>query len=383
MSEDARPLVVHVLHHLVMGGMENGLVNLVNRLPESQFRHAIVCVEDHSEFAERIERDDVEVIDMHRSRIGARALRRDLRALFTRLRPAIVHSRAQSGLDALLPAALARVPARIHSEHGRDVDDLYGTRFKPRLLRFLHAPLVSHYIAVSEELRQYLIKRVHVRASKVTRVCNGVDVARFSPAEARPAGPMPRDLAPAGTVVFGTVGRAQAVKDQQTLLHAFARASERSAAFAARARLCVVGDGPKLEDLRALAASLGIEARSWLPGAERDVPNVLRGMDVFVLPSLAEGISNTLLEAMASGLPLLATAVGGNAELVADGATGTLYSPADADLLAGHLEAYFEDEERRARESRAARTAAVERFSIDAMLGAYADIYQRFGAQAV
>ena len=115
--------IVHVIHHLHTGGLENGLVNLINHLPRDRFRHAVVCVEDFSDFKQRIERDDVEVYAMHRSRIGVWRLRWRLLKLLSELKPDIVHSRNMSGLDALLPARSLGIKT-IHSEHGYDVDDV-------------------------------------------------------------------------------------------------------------------------------------------------------------------------------------------------------------------------------------------------------------------
>lgn len=123
---DCKPLfVVHVIHHLVIGGMENGLVNLINHLPRERFRHAVICIEDFSDFRQRIERDDVEVYAMHRSKIGIWRLRWRLWRLLSQLKPDVVHTRNLSGLDALLPARLAGIKT-LHSEHGFDVDDIGG-----------------------------------------------------------------------------------------------------------------------------------------------------------------------------------------------------------------------------------------------------------------
>src|ERR1700682_5275653 len=118
MIQDARPLVVHVIHHLVIGGMENGLVNLVNLLPANRYRHAIVCVEDYSDFRKRIRDPEIAVYSMHKSRRSQLQLYWGLFRLFKKLRPAIVHSRNRSGLDSLLPALMAGVPLRLHGERG-------------------------------------------------------------------------------------------------------------------------------------------------------------------------------------------------------------------------------------------------------------------------
>jgi len=372
----APPLIVHVIHHLVTGGLENGLVNLINKLPRGRFRHAVLCVEDYSEFRQRIEHPDVEVIALHRSRIGVWQMRWQIFRLCRRLRPAVLHSRNQSGLDALLPARLAGVPRCIHGEHGWDVDNLTGEKWKPAMLRRLHAPLVSCYITVSEDLRRFLMARVGIAGRRIRQVYNGVDVARFMP---RPDGArtrLPEGVGEAGNLVFGTVGRLQPVKDQATLLRAFALLAGRQDAGAPlRARLAIVGDGPLAQPLKALAQELGIAHLVWFSGQASDVPAILREFDVFVLPSLSEGISNTILEAMASGLPVLATAVGGNVELIRDQVTGGWFAPGDVAGLAALMQAYLDQPARRRQHGQAARDDVLQRFSLDVMLANYAAVY--------
>jgi sugar transferase (PEP-CTERM/EpsH1 system associated) len=369
------PLVLHVIHHLAMGGLENGLINLINGMPPEAFRHAVVCVEDYSDFGQRLKRPDVELVSLHRSSVGVWAMRRALFRLIRRLRPTIVHSRAMSGLDALPPAVLAGVRHRVHGEHGWDMDDLQGRAWRPRLLRRLHSPLVERYVTVSQHIRDYLIEQIGVHASRINQIYNGVDTVRFSPVAARALGPLPDGFADADSVVIGTVGRLQGVKDQQTLVRAIAMAVMDDT-VKARIRLVIAGDGPLQNDLRTLISELGLSRRTWMPGAIDNVPEIMQSLDVFVLPSLAEGISNTILEAMASGLPVVATDVGGNGELVEDGKTGRLFVTKDVAALAALLARYVIDAEYRRSHARAARQRAVDRFSLDGMIRNYQAVYE-------
>ncbi len=386
MNRTTAPLVVHVIHHLIMGGMENGLVNLINGMPATAFRHAIACVEDFNEFRQRITRPDVEVFALRRSKIGVWGLRRELYRLFRTLRPAIVHSRNMSGLDALLPARLAGVAHCVHGEHGWDVNDLGGKRLKPVIQRRLHSPLIDRYITVSKDLERYLIQRVGVRASRITQIYNGVDTARFAPAAHKPADVLPEPFRGDDKVVIGTVGRLQPGKDQETLLRDFAALIGNNAELAQRARLAIVGYGPRQTALQELAASLGIAEHVWMPGALKNVPDVLRSFDVFVLPSLAEGISNTILESMAAGLPVIATAVGGNVELIDDGESGCFIQPGDVQGLADVLARYISDTGLRRGQGARARQIAIERYGLEAMIGRYQSVYEtlitRTGAPA-
>ncbi len=141
------PLIAHVIFNMVLGGLENGLVNLINRMPERRYRHAIIFIKNYSDFRTRIERADVEVIALHKREGTDLSVYTKLFRELRRLRPAIVHSRNVSGLDSLLPARLAGVPCRIHSEHGWDVWDIDGSNRKYQRLRKVHKPLIDHHIA--------------------------------------------------------------------------------------------------------------------------------------------------------------------------------------------------------------------------------------------
>ena len=375
------PLILHAIHHLVTGGMENGLVNLINHLPASQFRHAIACIEDFSDFRTRIEREDVQVFALHRSTVGTSGVRREIYRLCRRLRPALVHSRNQSGLDALVPARLAGVSSSVHSEHGWDVDNIDGERWKPRLLRRLHSPFVDQYIAVSKDLQRFLTERIGIAPKRITQIYNGVDVERFAPARTPPLIRLPVGFEGDDRVRIGSVGRIQPIKDHATLLLAIAYVVRRRPDLRSVARLVLVGDGPLREAISAQSRTLDIADIVWLPGASNQVPELLQALDVFVLPSLNEGISNTVLEAMASGLPVLASAVGGNVELVDDGVTGRLFRASDSEGLAGLLEHYLDDADLRRRHGAAAREAAERRFSLAAMIDSYAAVYERLCQQ--
>ena len=376
MTTTARPLnIAHVIHHLVIGGMENGVVNLINRLPRERFRHVVICIEDYSDFRQRIEREDVEVHALHRSKSGIWGMRWKLFTLLRRLKPDIVHTRNMSGLDALLPARLSGIKT-VHSEHGFDVDNLRGRATRPALLRRLHSPLVHRYVTVSEDLRRLMSEQWGVAASRVTQIYNGVDTERFSPTTPRRHELLPQALQGAGLFVIGAVGRVQPIKDQATLLRAFAAVLERRPEWRARLRLVLVGDGPLLTPLKSLAQELGIAPLAWFAGARHDVPDLLQAMDLFVLPSLMEGVSNTVLEAMATGIPVLATAVGGNVELLDEGVVGSTFTPGDAGALAAMIETYANDAELCARHGAAARQRAMQRFSLQAMVANYQDVYE-------
>jgi sugar transferase (PEP-CTERM/EpsH1 system associated) len=377
-SAAGRPLIAHAVHRFDIGGMENGLLNLIDRLPESLAEHAIIAFTDVSPaFAQRLRRPGVRMIALHKppgqtARILPR-LWRELR----RLRPALFHTRNLATLEGQVAAWLAGVPARVHGEHGWDVGDLDGQAAGPLRLRRLLRPLVHHQIALSEPIDRYLSGRVGVSPTRMTRICNGVDTERFRPcgdralARARIAG----DALPADAFVVGAVGRLAAVKNLTMLIEAWARVGARLPGFTERARLALIGDGPEREHLAASIARHGLSDRCWLAGARHDVPACLHTLDLLCLPSLAEGISNALLEAMASGVPAVATDVGGNAELIAHARTGFIVPGGDVEALAARIATYFTDPGLRAHHAHAARERAVTQFSLAAMVDRYHQVY--------
>ncbi len=375
MPADLRPLIVHVMYRFDVGGLENGIVNLINHMPAAAYRHAIVALTEVTDFRARVRRDDVEFIALHKPPGHGVWLYPQLYRLFRRLRPAIVHSRNLAALETQVPAWLAGVPVRLHGEHGRDVDDLDGNRRRYQWLRRIYRPFVQHYFALSRDLASYLIDRVGVPPARVTQVYNGVDALRFRPADGpAPAIPGCPFAAPAHFLV-GTVGRMQHVKDQLTLARAFVRALERQPALRDRLRLVMVGDGPLKAQALAVLQAGGAAGLAWLPGERGDVPEVMRGLQCFVLPSLAEGISNTILEAMASGLPVIATAVGGNADLVDHGRSGEIVPAGDVEAMADALLRCAADPVRAAAFGRTGRADAERKFSMQAMVAAYQTRY--------
>jgi sugar transferase (PEP-CTERM/EpsH1 system associated) len=378
--DDPRPLVVHVMHAFDIGGLENGVVNLINRMPHDSYRHTVLALTRITEFRARVQRDDVEFIALGKGPGHAIRLYPRLHALFRRLRPAIVHTRNLAALEVAVPALSAGVPVRLHGEHGRDVGDLDGSNRKYQRVRRLYRPFVTHQVALSRDLARYLVERVGVPRAQVTQLYNGVDAALFAPAGQRAAIPG-CPFAGAGLWIVGTVGRMQAVKDPQNLVRAFVRALAIEPALRARLRLVMVGDGALYGEVNAMLARAGVQDLAWLPGERDDVADVLRGLDAFVLPSLAEGVSNTILEAMACGLPVIATDVGGNGELVVEGRTGTLVPAADAEALARAIVAQARDPVAARAQGKAGRERVLSTFSLDAMVDGYRRLYDTLRAR--
>jgi sugar transferase (PEP-CTERM/EpsH1 system associated) len=268
------------------------------------------------------------------------------------------------------------VPIRIHGEHGWDVFDPDGTNRKYRLLRRVLARFVQAFVTVSDDLQRWLIAVVGLPAAKITHICNGVDTDRFRPTETGESSALPEEIGGRGNaIIVGSVTRFSAIKDPLNLVEAFIRVRAASSSAAESLRLVMIGDGELRAQALARLEQAGAAAAAWLPGSRNDIPSLMRSMDIFVLGSLREGISNTVLEAMASGLPIIASDTGGNVELIARGETGALVPPGDAAALAAAIGVYAQDAALRRQHGDAARARAVEKFSIATMLASYRALY--------
>lgn len=373
----SRPLVVHVMYRFDTGGLENGVVNLINHMPPDAYRHAVLALTDVTDFRQRVQRADVDFVSLHKPPGHGVWQYPQLFKLFRQLRPAIVHSRNLAALETQVPAWAAGVPVRIHGEHGRDVGDLDGSNVTYQRIRRLYKPFVHHYMALSHDLGDYLVRRVRVPSHRVTHVCNGVDTLRFVPARHGPTQIAGCPFDPAQHWLIGTVGRMQPVKDPLTLASSFVRALELAPELRTRMRLIMVGEGPLRGQAQAMLDAAGLSHLAWLPGERDDVADIMRGLHAFVLPSLAEGISNTILEAMASGLPVVATAVGGNGDLVVQGQTGFLVPASDPEAMAHKLGALAVDPQLASRLGQAGRDRTLSNFSLQAMVSTYRNVYDQ------
>lgn len=366
-------VVAHVIHRFGTGGLENGMVNLFNHFPDDSFQHEVICLEGFTDFRQRIRNPRVRFHDIAKQPGKDPAHYWRLWRLLRQLRPDILHSRNLSAIEAQLVGTLAGVPARIHGEHGRDVFDLDGSNARYNRLRRAMRPLVHRYLTVSKDLQGWLIDMLDVPASRVTQIYNGVDKQKF-----HPRGEAARTLLPshwpADAYVIGSVGRMVGVKDYPTLVRAFIAAT--AAPGAERARLLLVGDGPSREACQQLLVQAGLSERAWLAGERHDIADLMRCMDLFVLPSLGEGISNTILEAMSCALPVLATRVGGNPELVLHDFNGCLVGAGDDMQMCAALLTYVGDAVRTRTHGHASRQRIEASFSIEAMCSAYLNAYR-------
>ncbi|MTW14071.1 TIGR03088 family PEP-CTERM/XrtA system glycosyltransferase [Pseudoduganella eburnea] len=366
------PLIVHLTYTLDFGGMENLMVERINRMPAERYRHAIVCLtRSNPEFVKRISRPGVTVLSLNKQPGLSLATHGALWRLLRELQPTVLHSYNFSAIEYAPAALLAGVPVRVNGAHGRDHTDPDGTNRKHNFLRRLMLPFYDVCYANSAAMEKWNRDVIGVPKDKSRMLANGTDAERFRARREDEARPFFNN----GEVVIGTVGRAQDVKDHATLVDAFLLLRELTPQYRERLRLAIVGDGPLLQALRDKVAAAGAADAVWLPGARNDVPDILRSFDIFAMSSIAEGTPGSALEAMASGLPVVGTRVGGIPEVIDNGITGQLVPPSNAAAMASALKHYVEAPALARRHGQAGRDKVLRKYSMPAMVAAYQDMY--------
>lgn len=365
-----RVRVLHVITDLSTGGSQVALSRLLSRIDRERFDPFVVCLKNgNTPLAAQIRALDIPVVDLKMtgpSRIGGLAR---MYRVFEEIRPAIVHAWLfHAVFAARLIARMTGVPIVISSRRNINL----GSALRETLNRAT-AGFDDRVIAVSEAAKKTETERSAVPAEKVIAIPNGVDVASIARSNAPARAALRRGLRlPPDATVFLTAGRLHPSKGIDDFLRAAAIVAARRPA----ARFLVAGGGPDRAALERLAADLRIEAKTLFLGDRRDLPSLLAGIDVFVLASREEGMPNVLIEAMAAELPVVATAAGGSAEVIAHRSTGLLVPPGDVDAIAEAACAMLDDAAGAAAMAASARQSVAASFSIDTTVRRTQDLYE-------
>lgn len=364
---DGRLGVMHVVLSLRPGGTERLVVEMARRAGPS-VRASICCLDERGAWADEAERDGVPVTVLGR-RPGFRpGLGFRLAAAARAHRARVLHCHQYTPFVYGVLAKCTNPGLRIvFTEHGRLADSPPSPR--RRVANAFFGRAAGHFFAVSDELRRFL-EREGFPAGRLRVLPNGIDIGpRPAPGSREDA----RRRLGIGTEapLVGTAARLDPVKGLETLVAAF----DRLRGARPDARLLVLGDGPERSALEADIARRGLGAAVTLAGHRGDVRDLLPALDLYVNSSTYEGVSLTILEAMAAEVAVVATAVGGTPEVVADGETGRLVPPRDADALFLAIDTLLGDAALRARLAGAGRRRAEERFDFERMMSMYRQAY--------
>ena len=348
---------MHIVLGLHVGGLEKFVLDLVENYSED-FQPILVCLEGKGELGRL--RDDLEIYEIHKPPGLNPAVIWQLLSLAKRCKIELIHTHNPAPhFYGALVGFILRIPV-IHTKHGRN----YPADRKKIWLNRISSFLTNRIVAVSRDAADICRSVEKIPASKVTVILNGIDTAKFYPKEKIHA-------AKTGKVLIGIVARLSVEKDHQTLLLAYKLLAEKTAGF----HLNIIGDGLLREDLERMVRQLGIESIVSFCGMCHDIPGHLRNLDIFVLSSTTEGISLTLLEAMATSLPVVATDVGGNPEVVIDGETGFIVPPKNPREMADKLLRLITDENLRRQMGEKARKRVEEHFGIKETVRQYQELY--------
>ncbi|MCI0514527.1 glycosyltransferase [candidate division KSB1 bacterium] len=359
--------ILHVLPSLEIGGMENALITLINAMDRSIFNNYIFCFDSDSsrnQLQSRLADSSLPIYNFEKGEGVDYWLPIKIARLLRKEKIDIVHTRNFAALlYGATAASLARTQAVIGDIRGYIPPD-QGQ--KCRQLSFL----VSKFVAVSQDIRRLLAGEYRIDGTGVQTIYNGVDfnyipVPPRKKIARRALGFALEDL------IIGTVGRFEPVKDYETLLRASAPILYKNRL----AKLLMVGDGSQRETLQRLAIELGISAQTVFTGYQNGVSNYLEAMDLFVLTSLSEGISNVLLEAMATSLPVVATAVGGNPEVVVQEETGYLVPVGDVRTISEKIEGLLSNPMLARQMGQVGRQLVEQKFTIEKMVTEYQRLY--------
>ena len=364
--------ILHVVEAFgVGGGVETGVGNLIERMDSNRFEHVLCGVFRLGPHIQRYPSDRVQLISLgqHMRRWSTQVV--PLIHAIRELQPHIVHSRNWGALEAVIAGRWARSCAIIHSEHGVEADPSTEP-FRRRWFRRLTFGFADRVFAVSHQLRRMLVARTGFPQSKINVIHNGVDTNRFRRTEsARQQYRAALEIS-SDDFCIGCVGRLNRIKDYPTILRAVELLSQSCPSW----QLFIVGEGSELPALNEFVSSRPrLAGRVRFLGASNRVPEFLAAMDTYVLPSICEGISNSLLEAMATGLPVVLTDTGGNPEVVVDGDSGLLFPVGDCQALAGQLALLYGNPVIRDRVGSRACRRVHESFSLDSMVRKYDEMY--------
>jgi sugar transferase (PEP-CTERM/EpsH1 system associated) len=375
----ANPLrVLHVLNRFATGGTEHVVLKLVGGLNKGIFEQRLAALRGMDSAIDQSQIPGGQLLLQGRNDTGFELMFFRLARLMRAYRPHIVHSRNWGAIEAIPAARMAGVPVAIHSEHGYELDMLAGLPTRRRLFRRAAYSMASAVFAVTGELRDFHARQAWFPPDRIRVIYNGVDTLRFRPQPDLRTSLRHKFGLPQNRFIVGIVGRIVDIKDHPTLL----RATEIMLRSGIDAHALIVGSGPELERNQQLVRdSPSLAERVTLIGSSDEVPELLNTMDAFALPSISEGMSNTLLEAMASGLPVVATNVGGNPEIIADGLSGWLFQPRDAETLASRLVLLASQDSLRSRYGIAARERVMSSFSLKRMLDDYSQLYLELAAR--
>lgn len=362
--------VLLITHDLNIGGLQRVVVDLARNLDPARYKPSVCALREGGAFERELQAAGIPVcIFLTKPGQVDYFTFWKIRQLIRQVKPDIVHTHnTQPFIEGALAAVLGGRPALVHTDHGRQFPD----KRRYMLMEWFASKVASAVISVSDENKAGLVQYEHIAASLIQVVSNGIDEKKYAIRIDADRKRLSLGCGPMARPILGWCGRMVPEKGLPVLIKALPQLVGKFP----RLLVLLAGDGPMRQELEAIAASEGISAHINFLGARTDVAEILQAMDLFVLPSLREGLPLVILEAMAAGIPVVATDVGGNRQAVVDGQTGFLVPSDNPDALAAAISQLLQDEAMHRRFSEEARRRFAEQFTVSRMVERYQTIYE-------
>jgi len=367
---NAKITIAHVVYSFGTGGIENGIVNIINNMNNEKYFHVICCLTTTGNFQDRLIYNNYIIYSLNKKSGNDIIVPINLVKIFRSHNVNIVHLRGWPTLiEGVISAMISRAKAIIFGFHGKTANEVNGSSFIRKYSEKLALKFVDKIITLSDIMKSEYSKYLGINENLINVIYNGVDTNKFKHVPERDN--IRFDLGINNfDIVIGSIGRIDPVKDFDTLLRSFKKISDNYN----NVKLIIVGDGTELPRLKKLAFDFDINESTIFTGHRDDIQNILNVIDIYAQTSIYEGFSNTILEAMATSLPIVATNVGGNAFIVKDGKNGFLVEVGMDDQLCEKLSILISNAELRKNFGRLSRAIVLEKFSINKTV----DDYDRF-----
>lgn len=360
--------VAHVVLSLEIGGMETVIANIARNIDHDLYRLLIICVSTIGPIGYELRNKGIKVIQLPRMpRIISFLYPKVLIDILRAEKADILHCHSGCWYKAAIAGKFAGVKGIIYTEHGRQVPDYKSTIFFDRAV----SKITDYVVPVSKNLSNYFKKIIKIDSRKIYEINNGIDTDYFSP-QKKDKELLEKLGITDDALMIGNIARLAPVKDHIALIKAFALTEKHCPDI----RLLIIGDGPERANLEKLVTELNLSNKITLLGFRRNIKGILSVLDLFILSSISEGISITILEAMACGKPVIATDVGGNSEIIAEGVSGFLVPPKDIKAMAEKITFFYDDRSVGKSIGRRAREYVIGNFSVQEMTLNYEKLYR-------
>lgn len=362
--------ILHIYQNSKIGGVQQQLLSLLKAYNRERFNPIFCCLGPKEEIGKEIEGTGIEFIPLNKLRYNrfSPGIVLELHRLMKKKQIHVVRThRYRSNLYGRLAAFLAGVPVIIASVH-----DNYRTDKRPkrRIMNRILSKITDKIVAVSEDVKEDIMRYDRIDPSKIEVIPNGIDVERFNPekntTDIRKEFSLEED-----DIVIGFIGRIVPAKGLEYLLNALPYLKEEFKNI----KLFIVGEGSLVEELKERAKKNNVFDNILFIGRRRDIPEILASINIFVMPSIAEGFPNALLEAMAMGKPIVTTEVGGIPEIVKNGFNGLLVPPRDTVSLSKAIKELISNDQLAAKLGQAARDLVHDNLSIKAIAQKWQSLY--------